>query len=161
MDMLTLVASILPTPPSGTPAELAQDGLSFFGLWISRIGGLIAFVGAIKFALSVKSDDSKEQLLSILVMVSGFMIRSAIADLSIFNMPATYSASAANTEFQSIMQFIGTWTRRVGTAGLLLGAIMFGFSIKEQNATTKVTALRTLTTGAMVAAISVMLPLFV
>ena len=31
------VLSILPTPPSGTPAELAQDGIDFFSTWISRI----------------------------------------------------------------------------------------------------------------------------
>lgn len=161
MNVLTMFATILPTPPTGTPAELAQDAFSFFELWIARIGGIVAFIGAIKFALSIKSDDAREQLLAILMMVSGFMIKSAIADLSIFNIPATYSDTAANAEFQSIMRFIGDWTRRVGALGLLLGAVMFGFAIKDNNAGTKVTALKTITAGAMVAAISVMLPLFV
>ena len=161
MELIQTIATILPTPPAGSPAELAQEGLTFFGLWISRVGGLVAFVGAIKFALSVKSDDSREQMLAILTMVSGFMIVAAVNDLDIFNIPAVYTPAAADLEFQSIMGFIGDWTRRVGALGLLLGAIMFGFGIKDNNATTKVTAIKTVTAGAMVAAVSLMLPLFV
>lgn len=160
MNMLTIMASILPTPPSGTPAQLAADGLNFFATWIARIGGLVAFIGAIKFALSIKSDEAKDQLQSVLIMVSGFMIVSAIRDLSIFNIPATYTTAAANAEFASILTFIGRWTRRVGALGLLLGAIMFGFAIKENNATTKVTSLKTLSAGGMAMAVSVLLPTF-
>ena len=83
--MFTMLASILSEPPSGTPAEIAQNGLDFFNTWIARIGGLVAFIGALKFALSIKSEDTKEQLQSILIMISGFMIVSAIRDLSIFS----------------------------------------------------------------------------
>lgn len=161
MEMITVLANILPTPPVGPPNTLAQEGIEFFGLWISRIGGLVAFIGAIKFALSLKSDDSKEQLLAILTMVSGFMIRAAVMDLSIFNIPASYSVAAANAEFASIMNFIGDWTRRVGALGLFIGAIMFGFAIKDNNATSKVTALKTFVAGAVIAAVSVLLPTFV
>lgn len=160
MNMLTILASILPTPPSGTPAQLAAEGVGFFTTWIARIGGLVAFIGAIKFALSIKSDDSKEQMQAILVMVSGFMIVSAIRDLSIFNIPATYTEAAANAEFASILTFIGRWTRRVGALGLLLGAVMFGFAIKENNATTKVTSLKTISAGGLAMAVSVLLPTF-
>ena len=63
MQILSALATILPTTGApGTPATLAQTGLTFFGTWISRIGGLVAFIGAIKFALSIKSDDSREQI---------------------------------------------------------------------------------------------------
>lgn len=160
MNMITILASILPTPPSGTPAELAETGLTFFGTWIARVGGIIAFIGAVKFGLSIKSDEAKEQLQSILIMISGFMIVSAIRDLSIFNIPATYTEATANAEFASILTFIGKWTRRVGVFGLLLGAIMFGLSIKDNNATTKVTSIKTISAGGMVIAISAILPTF-
>lgn len=161
MHIITALANILPVPPSGTPNELAEKGLEFFGLWIARIGGFVAFIGAIKLALSVKSDDAKEQLQAILIMISGFMIKAAIKDLSIFNIPATYSETAANAEFKAIMSFIGSWTRRVGAAGLLIGALMFGFSIKDNNAATKVVALKTVAAGAIVVSVSGMLSLFV
>ena len=84
MDIFKTILAILPTPPGGTPADIAQNGLTFFSVWIARIGGLVAFIGAVKFALSIKNDDAKEQLQSVLVMVSGFMIVAAIRNLGIF-----------------------------------------------------------------------------
>lgn len=155
--------SILPTPPTGTPSEIAQTGLTFFSTWIARIGGLVAFIGAIKFALSVKNDEAKEQLESVLIMVSGFMIVSAIRDLSIFSIPNTGLISpetAANLEFLAILKFIGKWTRRVGAVGLLIGSVMFGFSVKDNNAGGKVTSLKTISAGGLAMAISAILPTF-
>lgn len=160
-DFFTFLANVLPVPPGGTPNQIAENGLNFFKTWILRIGGLVAFVGAIKFAISVKSDDVKEQLTSIFTMISGFMIQAAINKIEIFKIPSTYSAISANREFQAILTFIGTWTRRAGAVGLLLGAIMFGFSIKDNNATTKVTAMRTVAVGAIIISVSALLPFFV
>ncbi len=160
MNVFNLLVSILPNPPSGTPAEIAQHGLDFFSTWIARIGGLVAFIGAIKFALSIKNDDAKEQLQSVLIMVSGFMIVSAIRDLSVFNIPSVYSDSAANAEFKAILTFIGRWTRRVGALALFIGAVMFGFSIKDNNASSKVTSLKTISAGGCAVAVSAILPTF-
>ena len=160
MDISTVMAVILPYPPGGSPADIAQNGLNFFSTWIARIGGIVAFIGAVKFALSIKNDDAKEQLQSVLVMVSGFMIVSAIRNLDIFSIPATYSAAAANAEFAAILRFIGVWIRRVGALGVFIGAIMFALSIKENNAVTKVTSLKTISAGGLVLAVSVMLPTF-
>lgn len=161
MNIITILANILPPPPSGTPNELAESGIEFFELWISRIGGLIAFIGALKFALSVKNDDAKEQLQAILIMVSGFMIKSAINDLSIFDMPSVYTQASANAEFKSILNFIGKWARRVGALGFFIGATMFGFAIKDNNAVTKVSALKTISAGAITIAVSGILSSFV
>lgn len=141
--------------------EIAENGITFFETWISRLGGLVAFIGAVKFALATKSDDAKEQLLAILTMISGFMICDAVGDLSVFDIPSYYGEYTANAEFQSILKFIGKWTRRVGAMGLLIGAIMFGLSVKDNNAATKITALKTIVAGAMVAALSGVLPLFI
>jgi hypothetical protein len=82
---LSAILAILPEPPTGTPAQIAAGGITFFTLWISRLGGLVAFVGAVKFALSIKSEDAKEQVQSVLTMVSGFMIVAAVTNLNIFN----------------------------------------------------------------------------
>lgn len=158
--MFIMLASILPDPPSGSPSEIAQNGLNFFSTWIARVGGLVAFIGAIKFALSIKSEDVKEQLQAVLVMVSGFMIVSAIRDLSIFSIPSTYSDVATNAEFSAILSFIGKWTRRVGALALLLGSFMFGFSVKDNNAGGKVTSLKTISAGGLAMAVSAILPTF-
>jgi len=162
MNMIAFfLAKILPDPPAGTPNEILQDGVDFFGLWIARIGGFVAFAGMVKFALSISHDDAKEQLQSIFTMISGFMIRSAVGKLDIFKIPAVYTEVAANTEFKAIMTFIGSWTRRVGALGLLIGGIMFALAIKDNNAVSKITGLRALSTGAIIAAVSTLLPKFV
>lgn len=161
LGTIAVIASILPPSPTGTPAELAADGITFFSTWIARIGGIVAFVGAIKFALSIKDDDAKEQLLAVMTMVSGFMIQAAVNDLSIFQIPAIYTDAAATLEFQSILTFIGKWIRRVGAVGLFLGSIMFGLSIKEHNAAQKVISLKTIAAGAIVISVSSMLHTFV
>lgn len=155
------MTTVFPNPSIVTPDVAMADLLSLLSLWISRIGGLVAFIGAIKFALSIKNEDGKEQLLAILTMVSGFMIRAALSDLSIFNIPSSYSAAQAELEFQSIMTFIGTWTGRVGAAGAFIGAIMFGLAIKDNNATNKVTGLKTMASGFIVTAVSGILWTFV
>ncbi len=157
----TFLLNILPELPTGTPNQLAADGISFFSTWITRIGGLIAFIGAIKLAISIKDDNAKEQLPAILVMVSGFMIKAAVNDMSLFNIPAAYSEAAANKEFQSILTFIGTWVRRVGAFGMFIGAVMVGFAMKDNDAGQKVNGLRTLASGGIVAAVSSILSSFV
>ena len=158
MQVLPMIAAILPdTGAPANPAVLAQTGLEFFGRWISRIGGLVAFIGAIKFALSIKADETRDQLPALLTMVSGFMIQAAIANLGIFELATTN----AETIFQNILLFIGRWTRRVGAAGTLVGAVMFGFSIKDNNAVGKVAALKTFAAGAIVVSVSGILHTFV
>ena len=158
MQVVPILAAILPdTGAPANPAVLAQTGLTFFGTWISRIGGIVAFIGAIKFALSIKSDETRDQLPALLTMVSGFMIQAAIANLGIFALATTDS----ETIFQNLLLFIGTWTRRVGAAGTLVGAVMFGFAVKDNNAVGKVAALKTFAAGAIVVSVSEILHTFV
>ena len=97
------------------------------------------------------------QLPALLTMVSGFMIQAAINNLGIFALVTT----DAETIFQNILLFIGTWTRRVGAAGTLVGAVMFGFSVKDNNAVGKVAALKTFAAGAIVVSVSGILHTFV
>gem|GEM_PF-1038435 len=134
-----------------------QSTIEFFITWIRRIGMMVAFVGAIMFALAIKSDETRDQLPALLTMVSGFMIQAAISNLGIFELATTN----AETIFQNILLFIGRWTRRVGAAGTLVGAVMFGFSIKDNNAVGKVAALKTFAAGAIVVSVSGILHTFV
>ena len=153
----SMLLSILPTPPTGTPQTLAAGAITFFTLWIGRFGGIVAAVGAVKFALSIKTDDPREQIGAVLIMVSGFMIRAAVNNLDIF----AFGAAGADAEFNSIMTFIAGWVGRVGALALLIGSIMFGFSIKENNAAAKVAGLKTIAAGGVTAAVVGILPLFV
>ena len=158
--MLHILMNIVPDPPTGTPAEVFKDNIDFFAKWIGRIGSMIAFVGAVKLAVSIKSDDAKEQFTALMTMVAGFMIAVAVKDMSIFNIPKTYSEQAANNEFSAIVRFIGKWTRRAGAAVMLFGGASLMYSIKDDNAGAKALATRTITAGATIAAISASIGIF-
>lgn len=50
-----------------------SDIISTFVKWIKRLGFLVAFVGAIMFALSVKNNDAENKQNGILTMIAGFL----------------------------------------------------------------------------------------
>lgn len=161
-SFLVFLTGVLPPPTAGTPAQIAQHGIDFFSTWIARIGGLIAFVGAIKFALGIHSEDAREQIKGLMTMISGFMITAAVSgSMNLFNIPATYSTAAAETEFQTLMTFIGKWVRRAGAVVLLIGAVMFGLAAKDSNPGAKVTAMKTMVAGGIATSVAVILNTFV
>lgn len=137
------------------PSEIVAGGIDFFKTWIGRAGGLVAFVGAIKVALAIRSEDEKEIMTAALVMVSGFMIYEAVSTMTLFK-----PADSGNS-FESITKFIQKWGMRVGGLGMLIGTIQFGLSIRDNNASGKVVALKGMVSGAMVAGITGLLSLFV
>lgn len=159
-NMLSVTMSVFDEPSATTPAEAFKDNIAFFSTWIARIGSMIAFVGAVKLAISIKSDDAKEQFAALMTMVAGFMIAVAVRDMSIFNIPANYTAQAANNEFSSIVKFIGKWTRRAGAAVMMFGGVSLMLSVKDDNAGAKALATRTITAGATIAAISASIGIF-
>ena len=147
---------LLPTPPDvSTPNELMHGAIDFFSLWIGRIGGIIAIIGFIKFALGIKSDNAQEMLSALLTAVSGFIIMEYVS--STF----TITGATADSEFYSIMKFTMKWIRRIGAAAMLLGSISFGLSIRDHNASTKVSALKTIAAGGVTIAVSGIWKLFI
>ena len=72
------------------------------------------------------------------------------------NQPAQQSAttaSGADASFDNMIDFITTWFTRIGLAVGLVGGIMFGLAIKDDNADGKQRGLMTLVAGLVVAAI--------
>ena len=67
----------------------------------------------------------------------------------------------ANLEFKSILNFVGKWIRRVGAFGLFMGAAMLGLSMKDHDAGRKGIALKTISSGGVVVAVSAILSTFV
>ncbi len=157
MIMFTNFLSILPEPPTGTPAELAADGLGFFELWITRIGLLVAFAGAIRLVLSLGSDDGREKIQAILTMVSGFIISGSVSQLEVFS----FGAGSAEEEFAAIISYFCGWVARAGIAAMLFGGFALVLSFKDNNAGTQVSALKTLAIGGMIISLSAFLPTIV
>lgn len=149
------VAAVLPTLPTvTTPSDLMHGAIAFFSTWIARIGGIVALIGMIKFALSIKNEDARESLTAILTAISGFIIMEYVT--TTFN----FSTTTADAEFQSLMVFCMKWIRRVGAMALLLGSVTFGLSVKDHSAANKIMGMKTIAAGGIVIATSALWRMF-
>lgn len=58
--------------------------IAFFAKWIGRVGLVIAFVGAIQFALGIKSEDAEGKSRGLMVLVAGFIVFAVTKSLNLF-----------------------------------------------------------------------------
>ncbi|MBR6982330.1 MAG: hypothetical protein IKH75_02150 [Ruminococcus sp.] len=61
--------------------------------------------------------------------------------------------STAESAYENTIDFFITWIRRIGAAVAFIGAVMFGFAIKNDDAERKQTGLMTLAAGFVVWAV--------
>jgi hypothetical protein len=61
-----------------------KELVEFFVDWIKRIGLLVAFVGAIMFALAIKNNDADQKQNGLLTMVAGFVVAALCAAVDMF-----------------------------------------------------------------------------
>jgi hypothetical protein len=163
MDFINYLFSpltILQTTPTGTPAEIAEHGIQFFDDWIQRVGGIVAFIGAIKLALAIRTEEITEKIQALGILISGFLIISAVTTLDIFTV---MGGAGADAEFEAIMNHIATWTTYLGCTVMLFGALNIAFAMRDLNsgAAKKTIALLTFASGAIVIGVSQSLRLFV
>lgn len=69
-------------------------------------------------------------------------------------------SSSAETAYQDVIDFFVTWIRRLGAVIALVGGIMFGLAIKDNNADQKQAGLMTLIAGFVVVAITAAVDMF-
>jgi hypothetical protein len=91
MTVCTVVASAAGggtgTTPAATGSEAAyQATINFFITWIRRIGMMVAFVGAIMFALANKNEDAERKTAGLITMVAGFIVAALCAASSMFDL---------------------------------------------------------------------------
>lgn len=148
------------TFPNGSDLNAFSDLISDFSIWIKRIGILVAFCGAIKFAIAIKDDDHREKTLGLLTFISGFLIVD-VADASsanyLFSIPSTYTEATATIHFDRFLTFVAKWVRRIGAFTIFIGAVEFALSIKNNDANQKVSALKYIVSGAIVSALTVLI----
>lgn len=69
-----------------TGDDTYQTVINFFVKWIKRVGLLVAFVGAIMFALAIKNSDADQKEKGILTMVAGFVVAAICFSADMFNL---------------------------------------------------------------------------
>jgi cytochrome bd-type quinol oxidase subunit 2 len=72
---------------AGGGSEAAyKSTIEFFITWIRRIGMMVAFVGAIMFALAIKNNDAEQKQAGLITMIAGFIVAALCAASSMFDL---------------------------------------------------------------------------
>lgn len=72
---------------SNTQADTTYKSvIDFFVKWITRIGWLVAFVGAIMFALAIKNNDAEQKQNGLMTMIAGFVAAAVCMAADMFNL---------------------------------------------------------------------------
>lgn len=69
---------------SGEAEAMFDKTIVFFADWIGRVGLVVAFVGAVMFGFSVKSDDPEGKQRGLTTMVAGFIVFAVTKSLNLF-----------------------------------------------------------------------------
>jgi hypothetical protein len=64
--------------------EAFQNVVNLLVTWITRIGLLVGFVGAIMFGLAIKNNDADQKQSGLLTMVAGFVVAAICGAIDIF-----------------------------------------------------------------------------
>jgi len=73
-------------PAGGGAEQTYQTVIQFFITWLTRIGMLVGLVGAIMFALAIKSNDAEQKQAGLLTMVAGFVVAAVCGAADMFNL---------------------------------------------------------------------------
>ena len=85
VSALTVVTSAAAPAPS-TAESTYKTVIEFFITWLTRIGMLVGLVGAIMFALAIKSNDAEQKQAGLLTMVAGFVVAAVCGAANMFNL---------------------------------------------------------------------------
>lgn len=90
MGMMSAVTAFADDGGIGGNAGEAQFNavISFFAVWIGRIGLVVGFIGAVMFALAIKNDDADAKTRGLMTMASGFVVFAVTQALSLFGITA-------------------------------------------------------------------------
>ena len=86
MFAITASAATPVAPAGGTAEATYQTVINFFITWLTRIGMLVGLVGAIMFALAIKSNDAEQKQAGLLTMVAGFVVAAVCGAANMFNL---------------------------------------------------------------------------
>lgn len=90
------------------------------------------------------------------VKLWGRMITAMVCVMALFGTNITaFAATNDATTFNNVVDFIVTWVQRIGYVVGFIGAVQFGFALKQDDADQKQRGLMTLASGFVVVAICI------
>jgi hypothetical protein len=90
------------------------------------------------------------------VKLWGRMITAMVCVMALFGTGITaFAATNDSTSFDNVVSFIVTWVQRIGYVIGFIGAVQFGFALKQDDADGKQRGLMALASGFVVVAICI------
>lgn len=83
---VTVAACTIVASAAGTAEATYQNTINYFITWTRRVGGMLAFVGAIMFGFAIKNEDAERKQTGLITMVSGFVVAALCLASSMFNL---------------------------------------------------------------------------
>ena len=84
--VVTSLCAVTAFAAGGGSEAAYQSTITFFITWIRRIGMMVAFVGAIMFALAIKNNDAEQKQAGLITMIAGFIVAALCAASSMFDL---------------------------------------------------------------------------
>ena len=86
VNSLTVLTAFAAGGAGGGSEAAYKSTIEFFITWIRRIGMMVAFVGAIMFALAIKNNDAEQKQAGLITMIAGFIVAALCAASDMFNL---------------------------------------------------------------------------
>ncbi len=71
---------------AATADSAYENTIDFFITWIRRVGAMVAFIGAIMFALAIKNDDAERKQAGLMTLAAGFVVWAVCAGADMFDL---------------------------------------------------------------------------
>lgn len=72
--------------PDATGDKVYNSVVDLMVKWFKRLGFLVAFIGAIMFALAIKNNDAESKQSGLLTMIAGFAVAGLCIGVDMFNL---------------------------------------------------------------------------
>lgn len=82
----TLLLQTNTVSAAGSNTDSIDGFINFLKDWVWKIGGLVAFIGGIMFAVSFQRDDAEGKTRALFTMMGGFMLVALSSSMNIFGL---------------------------------------------------------------------------
>jgi hypothetical protein len=85
---MAMSASAATAPAPSSAENTWNTVMGFFVTWLGRLGGAVALVGGIMFALAIKNDDADAKSRGLMALIAGIVVVAVCAAANMFGFTA-------------------------------------------------------------------------
>ncbi len=90
--MVLMTTSVFATEPEGVTQFNSM--ITFLATWLGRVGGVVAFLGAVQFIISIKSGNPESKTNGVMFFIVGLMLIGVCSDAALTTLGLISSGQA-------------------------------------------------------------------